>query len=305
MGIHHVNKNGVNAYTSIQAAIDKALPGDEILIDDGIYEEKIELRKSGLTLIGEDPKRCIIRWQDYALKAHKDGNSYGTFRSYTCLVQGDDVTFENISIINAAGDGREVGQAVALYADGDRLCFRNCHLIGYQDTLFTAPLPEAPRIPGSFIGPSENRTYRNQKQYYTHCRIIGDVDYIFGSALAVFNECTMVSRDRGLEVNGYVTAPSTWKEAPYGYVFLNCDFVGGATIREGSVFLGRPWRAYGQVKLVGCRMDSSIHEERWDSWGNPDNFKTAVFEISATSSLDFLDVWHRDQLNNKVAFEGK
>ena len=33
------------------------------------------------------------------------------------------------------------GQAIALYADGDRLVIDSCRLIGHQDTLFTGPLP--------------------------------------------------------------------------------------------------------------------------------------------------------------------
>ena len=47
-------------------------------------------------------------------------------------------------------------------------------------------------------------------------KIAGSVDFIFGAGQAVFDECEIVSRDRGSRTNnGYVTAPST-RRAPSG-----------------------------------------------------------------------------------------
>lgn len=77
----------------------------------------------------------------------------GTFRTYTVLVDADDVRLENLTIENDAGDGREVGQAIALYADGDRLVVDACCIKGHQDTLFLGPLPPHEAKPGGFIGP--------------------------------------------------------------------------------------------------------------------------------------------------------
>ena len=56
---------------------------------------------------------------------------------------------------NAAGAGKEVGQAIALYAEGEGIRVENCRLIGSQDTLFTGPLPEKEKEPGGFRGPKE------------------------------------------------------------------------------------------------------------------------------------------------------
>lgn len=47
----------------------------------------------------------------------------------------------NITFENSAGFGKKVGQAIAVYAEGDDLVFKNCHMLGHQDTLFTGPLP--------------------------------------------------------------------------------------------------------------------------------------------------------------------
>ena len=47
------------------------------------------------------------------------------------------------------------GQAIAVYAEGDDLVFKNCHMLGHQDTLFTGPLPMKEKQPGGFVGPTE------------------------------------------------------------------------------------------------------------------------------------------------------
>lgn len=65
-----VAKDGSAAFTSIQNAIDQALPGDIIEIEDmSIYEEQITIdsTKSGLVLKSKNPaslNKPVIRWQD-------------------------------------------------------------------------------------------------------------------------------------------------------------------------------------------------------------------------------------------------
>ena len=70
-----------------------------------------------------------------------DIGKLGTFRSYSVFIDTHDVTLQNLTIENASGDSLTHGQAIALYADGDRLVIDSCRLIGHQDTLFTGPLP--------------------------------------------------------------------------------------------------------------------------------------------------------------------
>jgi len=56
-----------------------------------------------------------------------------------------------------------------------------------------------------------------------NCKIIGDTDFIFGGATAVFENCEIVSTPKG----GYVTAASTDLEN-YGFLFLNCRLTSDA-----------------------------------------------------------------------------
>lgn len=82
-----------------------------------------------------------------------DGIKRGTFRTYTLFLDAPDITLCNLTVENAAGAGKEVGQAIALYAEGEGIRVENCRLIGSQDTLFTGPLPEKEKEPGGFRGP--------------------------------------------------------------------------------------------------------------------------------------------------------
>jgi pectinesterase len=324
----HDKISGMNFETSkfihysVQSAVDHSKPGDVIRIQNGCYEEKVRITTSNLTLIGESKESCIVSYGDYALKNHEDGNKFGTFRTYTFLVLAEDVVVQNITIENTSGDGREVGQAIAVYAEGDRLQFKNCDFIGCQDTLFTGPLPPKPMIPGSFVGPTYQREYKQCKQYYEDCMIIGDVDFVFGSAIALFNHCHLVARNRNSDINGYVTAPSTWQGEAYGYVFVDCKFTGEEGIDAGTIFLGRPWRPYGQAMFIGCNYDESFHHKHFDNWGKEENETTARFSEYGCSNengiieelntskdkspfivirmerkkIDFLYPWHMEML---------
>lgn len=83
----------------------------------------------------------IITKDYYALMTMPDNTKRGTFRSYTFFVHANNFHAYNITFVNSSGFGTEVGQAIAVYAEGDNITFKNCKLLGHQDTLFTGPLP--------------------------------------------------------------------------------------------------------------------------------------------------------------------
>ena len=134
-----VAKDGSGDYTTIQEAINatKAFPDKPILIHikKGVYKEKVRVYSwnNKLTLKGEGAKETIITYDDYFDKIGLGRNS--TFHTYTLKVEGNDFTAEDLTIANTAGP---VGQAVALHVEGDRCQFRNCRILGHQDTLYAA-----------------------------------------------------------------------------------------------------------------------------------------------------------------------
>ena len=232
----------------------------------GVYEEKLVLEQPFVTLegMGSSPEETVIRWTDGAYEILADGKTRGTFRTATFRTDTHDFTARNLTFENACGPGKKAGQGLALYADGDRQFFDRCRLIGWQDTPFTAPLPEKEYSPGGFRGPKEFAPRINGRQYYRGCFIQGEVDFIFGSATAYFEDCEFYSRDIGQEINGFVAAASTPEGQKYGYVMDHCRFTGNCP--PHSVYLGRPWRPYARTVLLHCEIGPHITEQGWDDW---------------------------------------
>lgn len=260
-----VAKDGSGDYKTVQEAVDQIPKNNEeqvkIYIKNGIYKEKLYIMQPYITLIGEDPEKTILTYDDSAHKIHEDGTEMGTFRSYSTFIGADHFTAENITFENSAGEGHKVGQALAIYIDGDRAIFKRCRFLGHQDTVFT----------GQKVG--QEKKYN--RQYFVDCTLVGDVDFIFGSSTAVFNKCQIISLDRKKNVNGYITAASTPKEQEYGYVFLDCTLTSDAAV--DTVYLGRPWRPYGNVAFINCWMGSHIKTEGWHNWGKEENEGTARY----------------------------
>lgn len=268
------------AYRSISAALEAAercVPDAtvpvRVLVAPGEYREQVEIRRPHVTLEGETADSVRIVGGLGAKMPSEDGSGQdgrlGTFRTYTVLVDADDVTLAGLTIENDAGDGREVGQAIALYADGDRLVVDTCRILGHQDTLFLGPLPPHEAKPGGFIGPKQFAPRRVGRQYFRRCRIEGDVDFIFGGACAYFEGCEIRSLNRNMDVNGYVTAASTPEGEPYGFVFHGCSFTAPQDVAPDSVYLGRPWREWAQTVLIDCWLGQHIKREGWWDWNKP------------------------------------
>lgn len=274
-----VSKDSSGDFKTIKEAIDSISQDNrtevKIFIKNGIYKEKLNIEADYITLIGEDAIKTVITFNDYAKKKFSNGELYRTFNSYTVFVQGNNFTASNLTIENSSGPGEEVGQAVALYVEGDNAKFKNCRLIGYQDTLFTGPLPESPIEGNDFGGPMEGKPRIVGKQYYEECYIEGDVDFIFGSAVAVFNKCEIFSKDRNKEINGYITAASTPQNNEFGYIFIDCRLIGNAA--KDSVYLGRPWRDYAKTVFINCYLGSHIKREGWHSWNKELATKEAYY----------------------------
>lgn len=275
-----VSPERAGAYHSISKAleaIDESCPNDgrpvTIHIEPGEYRERVEIHRSHVTIEGETADSVRIVGSLGAKMPSEDGSgvdgTLGTFRTYTVLVDADDVRLENLTIVNDAGDGREVGQAIALYADGDRLVVDACCITGRQDTLFLGPLPPREVKPGGFIGPKQFAPRRVGRQYFRRCRIEGDVDFIFGGACAYFEGCEIRSLNRNMDVNGYVTAASTPEGEPYGFVFHGCSFTAAQDVAPDSVYLGRPWREWAQTVLIDCWLGQHIKREGWWDWAKP------------------------------------
>lgn len=109
--------------------------------------------------MGESAEGTIITYDD-----HANINKMGTFRTYTVKVEGSGITFKNLTIENNAA---QLGQAVALHTEGDKLIFIGCRFLGNQDTIYTGA--EGTRL------------------LFSHCYIEGTTDFIFGPSTALLS----------------------------------------------------------------------------------------------------------------------
>ena len=249
-----VATDGSGDFRRVQEAIN-AVPDfrkteTRIFIKKGTYNEKLVLpsSKTHVTFIGEDKKATIITYDDYAQKKNRFGEEMGTTGSSSFFIFGNTFTAKNLTFENSAGP---VGQAVAVRLDGDKMIFVNCRFIGNQDTLY---------LHG-----------QHSRQFYRNCYIEGTTDFIFGWSTAVFENCEIYSKEGGQ----YITAASTEKDSPYGFVFINCKLTGSAP--EGSVYLGRPWRNYAQTVFINTHMGSHIKKEGWHNWSKPEAETTTYY----------------------------
>jgi len=272
-----VAKDNSGDFNSIQQAVDSIPAGtpETIYIKKGIYKERVEVRKNNISFVGESTDDTIITESYYARMIMPDGSKRGTFRSYTFFVYADNFTATNLTFENAAGFGDEFGQAIAVYAEGDNITFRNCKILGHQDTLFTGPLPMKEKQPGGFTGPTIDGIRRVVHQLYEDCYIAGEIDFIFGSATAYFKNCTLFALNRNQEINAFYTAPSTYEGQAFGYVFESCTFTGNCPPK--SVALSRPWRIHAKTVLLNCSYSDQIIDEGFTDWNKPESHETVYY----------------------------
>lgn len=243
-----VSRDGTGNFRTLQEAIESARAFMDytvtIYVKNGVYKEKVIVPSwvENIDIIGEDRDKTIITYDD-----HANINKMGTFRTYTVKVEGSDITLKNLTIENNAA---QLGQAVALHTEGDRLKFINCRILGNQDTIYTGA--------------------KFTRLYFKDCYIDGTTDFIFGPSTALFEDCIIHSKR-----NSYVTAASTPKEAKYGYVFKHCKLTAEPGVDK--VYLGRPWRPYAYTLFIECELGKHIVLAGWHNWGKQSNEETARY----------------------------
>ncbi|HEY7090086.1 MAG TPA: pectinesterase family protein [Tepidisphaeraceae bacterium] len=268
-----VDASGGGDFKTVQQAVDSVPDKNServrILIKPGTYEEQITVAKTKpmISFIGQGskPEDTVLTYHLKASDPKSDGSgNVGTTGSSSTFIHADDFVAENVTFANSAGDN--VGQAVAIKTTSDRLIFRNCRFLGFQDTLY----------------PTGGR------HYFKDCYVTGDTDFIFGNATAVFDHCTINSSDAG-----YVTAANTKPENAFGYVFLDCTLTASPGVKSGSVYLGRPWQwdrgSKAAVTFVRTKMGPHINPAGWHPWDAEKNTQpgdTTRFAEFGSTDLD-------------------
>ncbi len=274
--------DGTRTYRTLGDAL-AAAPNDStrytIFIRNGRYREKLTVQRENVSLVGESRDGAVLTYDAMADTPAPEGGTYGTRGSFTLRVLGRGFRARSLTIENAfdymanyVKDREDPTrfpnpQGVALMTDGesDEAVFIDVRLVGHQDTLFT----------------------NAGRHYFADCVVLGSVDFIFGAGTALFENCEIVSRDRGSRTNnGYVSAPSTPLARPYGLVFIRSRLTKEtAALAANSVSLGRPWHpaalpgVNSSAVFIECWMDDHIAEKGWE-------------RMSAVDSATATRIWY-------------
>ena len=180
-----VNPSDVNAYSTINAAVTAAAPGDVIVIYPGTYNEVINTNKA-LSIIGLDREKCILQ-------------STSPEYADTPLYIAGNVTLENITIkMNCSGPSTvRNGYAIHIDRSGSGINrIRNCTF--YNNI-------------GAALGAGGQQ---NQYTYFEDCTFISDVAETAGSPNANYDGYGAV----------FFHSPTSVGVTGTGAEFKNCVF---------------------------------------------------------------------------------
>ncbi len=257
---------------SINVTLANMKDNDILILNDGIYNEKVFITNNNITIKAKNLNKAIIQNKDYYHKIMENNNECNTFGTYTMFVGGDNVTLDGLHIKNLSTPSKIYGQAVALHANSNNFLCKNTIIESAQDTLFTGPLPDDLIERYNNFHKAEILKKKPTHQVYNNCTIIGDVDYIFGGATALFINCKLITIDNNSKNPVFIAAPSHDKNLPYGFLFYKCK-----TTNHKPAYLARPWRDYGCVAFIDNEIDSNIVPDGFDKWNNSNRDKTARF----------------------------
>jgi pectate lyase len=199
---------------------------------------RVPATKTGLTMQGttRNPANVVIDFDNASGTLRPDGTPIGTTGSATATIAASDFTARFITFSNsfdrAAHPEITATQAVAVKATGDRMLFEYDRFLSHQDTLYADTASVNVRA----------------RQYYRRSIIVGDVDFMFGRATAVFDQVAITALDRGGNPNGYLTAASTRSDNPHGFLIIHSLVTSPAAAQ--SYFLGRPWHPSGDPAAI-------------------------------------------------------
>ncbi|XP_052187151.1 probable pectinesterase/pectinesterase inhibitor 59 [Diospyros lotus] len=243
-----VSKDGSGSFRSIQEAINRATATKVgngriiVYVKRGVYSENVDISRAvvNLTLVGDGLRNTIITG------SRSVSMGYTTYSTATVGVDGFGFIARGITFRNTAG--QEKGQAVALRSASDLSVFYACAFEGYQDTLFV----------------------QAQRQFFKSCVIYGTVDFIFGNAAVVFQNCNLYARKPLPGQANTITAQG--RGDPFqntGISIQNSRILAAADLTDDvQTYLGRPWQEFSRTAFLKCYMGSLVNPAGWSAWGD-------------------------------------
>ncbi|GLT57432.1 hypothetical protein SLA2020_304040 [Shorea laevis] len=229
--------------------------GFVIYIKKGVYKENVEIKMSGesITFLGDGIDATVIT-------SNKSfSQNLTTFRTATLGIRGAGLFMaRNMTFENTAGPGRK--QAVALRAASDFSVFYNCSFKGYQDTLYVY----------------------SQRQFYRNCDIYGTIDFIFGDASVVFQDCNIYVRRPMINQDNTITAQGRSEQNQTTGIVIHSSRVMAAPdlkpVQElFKTYLGRPWKIYSRTVIMKSELDDLVDPRGWKEWNETFGLSTLYY----------------------------
>ncbi|GMI97885.1 hypothetical protein like AT3G43270 [Hibiscus trionum] len=266
--------NFATVMEAVTAAPDYSTNRYVIYVKKGLYRENVEIKKKkwNLVMIGDGMDVTVISGN----RSFIDG--WTTFRSATFAVSGRgfiarDITFENTA-------GPEKHQAVALRSDSDLSVFFRCAIRGYQDSLYT----------------------HTMRQFFRECEITGTVDFIFGDAVVVFQNCQILAKQGLPNQKNTITAQGRKDpNQPTGFSIQFCNITVDTdllpNVNSTPTYLGRPWKLYSRTIIMQSYIGNAIRPQGWLEW-NQD------FALDTLYYAEFMNFGPRAGLGGRVQWPG-
>nr|XP_043623597.1 pectinesterase-like [Erigeron canadensis] len=241
-----VAADGSGDFTTVSAAV-AAAPSSStryvIRIAAGVYRENVDIPsgKRNLMFLGSGRTSTIITGS----RSVAGGST--TFNSATVAAVGAGFLARDLTFQNTAGPSGN--QAVALRVGSDLSAFYQCDMIAYQDTLYV----------------------HSNRQFYINCYIAGTVDFIFGNAAVVFQDCDIHARRPNPNQRNMVTAQGRSDPNQNTGIVIQKSRIGATSdLRpvQGSfpTYLGRPWREYSRTVVMQSAISDVINPAGWFPW---------------------------------------
>lgn len=245
-----VSQNGTGNFSTINDAI-AAAPNNSastdgyflIYVTAGVYEEYVSIAKNKryLMMVGDGINQTILTGN----RSVVDG--WTTFNSATFAVTAPGFVAVNMTFRNTAGAIKH--QAVAVRNGADLSTFYSCSFEAYQDTLYTHSL----------------------RQFYRECDIYGTVDFIFGNAAVVFQNCNLYPRlPMSGQFNAITAQGRTDPNQNTGTSIHNCTIRAADDLASSNsstkTYLGRPWKEYSRTVYMQSYIDSVVDPAGWRAW---------------------------------------
>jgi pectinesterase len=256
-----VASDGSGNYTKVMEAVLAAPDYSQkryiIHVKEGVYNEHvvINVNKSNLMMIGDGMDATVITGD---LSSGRD--KLDTYSTFTVAVDGPGFIARDITFRNTAGP--ENFQAVALLSNSNTSVVYRCGIYGFQDSLCA----------------------NKGLQFYKDCKISGSLDFIFGYAAAVFQDCNILvrkglpNRQNTITAHGGPASP----DQPFGFAFQFCNISADSDllpfVNITQTFLGRPWHPYSRVVFMESYISDMLSPEGWLEWnGTPVNLETLYY----------------------------